>query len=428
MFKEVIMIYDIAVFGGGTSGISAAYTSSKMGLKTILIESSDVLGGAITQGLVVPVMKLDSKGINTEFYEELVRKANGYNAQNTYFDGNSGWFNPEILKAVFDKMLTEVNCNILFSATPVNIVKNDDNSSYIIKLKHKILSLDIETKYIVDATGFGEIFKILNYDFQPKSENEQACSLRFNISGINIKKFADWIENIDKDRTVTTVDGSAEQIHLSTACTWSTGRQWALTPYFKKAVDDGILNEQDCAYFQVFTIVGMPNTVAVNAPRIILGKNENISEPFTYSKAIIQGRERILRLHNFCKTYLPGFENSFISHISDTLGVRESVRIKGKYTYTIKDIAARKRFKNIAFACDYPVDIHSNNKNNDKLIKSDETYYVPLETLISNNDDNLYGIGKIISADFEAHSALRTQMSCFSMGEAVAKDIYKKLN
>ena len=42
---------------------------------------------------------------------------------------------------------------------------------------------------------------------------------------------------------------------------------------------------------------------------------------------------------------------------------------------------------------------------------------------MSFNYDNLYVIGKILGADFVAHSALRVQKSCMSMGEAVGKYI-----
>lgn len=421
------MIYDVVIFGGGTAGVSAAYTSAKLGLNTLLVEAGDVLGGAITQGLVVPVMKLDSLGINTDFYTDLVVKAQSYNAQNTYKDGNTGWFNPELLKIVFDNMLKSVNCNVLFSTTPISANKNTILEKYHVQLKHKILSLDIETKYIVDTTANGEIFRILNYEFQKNENQSQAASLRFNISGIDMNAFASWLEEIDSDTNVTTVDRSKSQIHLSTACTWDKSRNWALLPIFEKAVQDEVLNESDCAYFQVFTIPDMIGTLAVNAPRIILKENESILEPFTYSNALTQGRERIYRLHKFCKKYLNGFENSFISHISDTLGVRESYRIKGKYTYTKNDIINHKKFENVAFACDYPIDIHSSQKTNDKLEKISEPYFIPIECLIAECDDNLYAAGRIISADFESQAALRTQMSCFSMGEAVAKDIFKKI-
>ena len=40
---------------------------------------------------------------------------------------------------------------------------------------------------------------------------------------------------------------------------------------------------------------------------------------------------------------------------------------------------------------------------------------------MSTDYDNLYAIGKCISADFKAQGALRIIPSCFSMGEGLAK-------
>jgi hypothetical protein len=421
------MKYDLVIIGGGTSGISCAYIASKLGLKTLLVEKSDVLGGSITQGLVIPVMKVDSKSTNIDFYNELVKETSKSNVQATYGDNNSGWFNPELLKITFDKLLKSVNCHILFNTIPINCIFHENNKSFEIDLKHNLLSLHIETDYIVDASANGEIFNILNYKFQEKKEISQATSLRFIMSGVDTKTFADWVLNLDKDRTVTTaykVDGN---IMLSTACTWDKSKNWALTPIFEEALRNNDLEYEDTAYFQVFSVPKAPNSIAFNAPRILLDDDEDLSDPFVYSRALIQGRERILRLSNFCKKYLKGFENSYISHISDTLGVRESYRIKGKYTFTKDDIINPKTFKNIAFSCDYPIDIHSNKKDNDKLEYVKQKYNVPIECLISENNEKLYGIGRIISAVFESQAALRTQMSCFSMGEAAAKDIYTKI-
>ena len=97
------MKYDLIVFGGGTAGVSAAYTASKLGMKTLLVEKTDVLGGSITQGLVIPVMKVNSCSINVDFYNDLLSFAKKYSGNHTFSDGNTGWFNHEILKIVFDK-------------------------------------------------------------------------------------------------------------------------------------------------------------------------------------------------------------------------------------------------------------------------------------------------------------------------------------
>ena len=420
------MKYDLIVYGGGTAGVSAAYIAAKKGLKTLLIEQTDSLGGAITQGLVVPSMKVDTENINTEFISDLKIFTDKYSARHTYSDGNEFWFNPQLLKNALDDMLNSVNCEVLFSSYPIDINFNHNLELYENFISHKTLSVYIESKYIIDATSEGKIFKLLNCEFQNKAENFQTPTLRFIISGIDMPKFADWLENFDTDRNVTTVERTQNQIYLSSACTWDK-RKWALRPLFDEAVRDNVLEYEDTAYFQVFSMPSMPDALNFNAPRILLSDDEDLADPFVYSRALMQGRERIFRLYNFCKKYFPGFENSYISQTASMLGVRESNRVKCLYTVTTDDIIHPKQFENVAFACNYPIDIHSNSNTKDKLEHVNHTYYVPIEALISKDYDNLYAVGRIISAEFEAQAALRTQMSSFSMGEAAAKDIVKKI-
>ena len=49
---EVKKSYDVIVCGGGVAGVAAAVTSAKNGLKTLLIEKSNILGGLGTLGLI----------------------------------------------------------------------------------------------------------------------------------------------------------------------------------------------------------------------------------------------------------------------------------------------------------------------------------------------------------------------------------------
>ena len=92
--------YDVVILGGGISGVACAYISSKLQLKTLLIEKENYLGGDITGSLVVPVMKSSEEDLNCEFYNDLVTTASKLHAQITYGDNNVGWFNPVILKSV----------------------------------------------------------------------------------------------------------------------------------------------------------------------------------------------------------------------------------------------------------------------------------------------------------------------------------------
>lgn len=419
-------MYDVVVCGGGTAGVACAYIAAKKGLKTLVVEKNSHLGGTITSALVVPAMKSNKNNINCDFYNDFVENMADYNAQITYCDGNDGWFNPEIAKIVLDKMLTDAGCEILFNSEITNVVTEGDKVKSI-KIGNETLSLYIESKYFVDCTGDGNFSAKLNNKILKNLNNFQSMTLRFNVSGIDLKKFSDWLMDFDKDRNVSTSCVVNGEIHLSTACTWDNNVNWALRPLFVKAVEDGVLKDADTAYFQLFTIPGMPGTVSLNCPRIMSDKELDPSNLLDASKALLIGRQQIWRIYNFMKLYLPGFENSFISNIADMLGIRESGRVEGKIVYSKDDIISGKTYDNPVLTADYPIDVHSNEKDKSVLDKVNQAYQLPIEALCASGYSNLFMAGRNLSADFEAQAALRIQTSCFSMGEAVAKHISSQL-
>lgn len=406
--------YDLVIAGGGTAGCACAYIAGNLGLKVLLIEKNSFLGGSITSSLVIPAMKTSENAINNEFFDKFYDELCAINGAITYIDGNRGWFNPELVKIILDKLMLEAHVDVYFESKIGKIEKT--LSSYIATIEsdnnlsfQPELSNSIETKYLVDATGDAKICQILNCDFLEKKY--QPVNLRFIMSGVNVKDFSDWIMALDKDRDITTsceIDGYT---YLSTAYTWDKNNNWALRPVFEAAIKEGVITEADSNYFQVFSVAGTADSIAFNCPRLV-----NVTK-----NPYIEGRQSILRLANFCKKYLRGFENAHISSIANSLGVRVSNRVKGKYIYTADDLRTGKKFKNPVVISNYPIDVHSNKKDNSTLEKVFQEYQLPIESLIV--DDNLFVIGRCISADFEAQAALRIIPSCFSMGEGLAKYI-----
>ena len=122
--------YDVIIAGGGVSGIAAAYTAAKNGLKTLIIEKESFLGGSITSSLVIPAMKTSENAINTEFFETLYNKLAVLEGAITYSDGNKGWFNPELTKIVLDDMLISAGVKIIFEANirKIDIIYRNDRS------------------------------------------------------------------------------------------------------------------------------------------------------------------------------------------------------------------------------------------------------------------------------------------------------------
>ena len=422
--------YDLIVVGGGTAGCAAAYTAGKLGLKTLLIEKNIHLGGTITSALVVPAMKSGEHQINTDFYNELTTELHSIGGQATYL-GNKGWFNPELTKIALDTLMAKANVEVFFDCHIRDVILEDNKIKGVIISKemlsvynekierqNKDLLVSIGAKYIIDATGNCEIGKLCGCEFLEEMKKDQPVSLRFMMGGVDVPHFAKWLKDYDKDKNVTTVEDIDGFIHLSTAYTWDKGKKWALAPLFEDAVNKGILKDHDRNYFQIITVAGMPSTIAFNCPRII--DYTKTLDVVNMSKALQLARKNIFRLANFCKIYLPGFENSYISNIADMLGVRVSRRIKGKYVYTIDNVKSGKKFEHPVVVSNYPVDVHSKDKDSSTL-EIVKDYTLPLESLMSADIDNLFVVGRCISADFMAQGALRVQASCFSMGEGVAK-------
>lgn len=424
--------YDVIIIGGGTAGCAAAYTAGKLGLKTLLIERKVHLGGTITSGLVVPAMKCGDNQINTEFYSDLTAELNKLGGQATYQD-NPGWFNPELTKMALDNLMLKANVEVFFDTHIQDVIVKDRKIKRIIISKEILsvyndeiesseekLSVSIGARYVIDATGDCEIGKLCGCKFLEEKDEHQPVSLRFMMGGVDVPHFAVWLKNYDPDRNVTTVEDVDGFIHLSTAYTWDKDKKWALAFLFDDAVKKGVLKDHDRNYFQIFTVAGMPTTIAFNCPRIV--DYANNLEVKNISKALILARRIIYRLAEFCRIYFPGFENSYISNIADMLGIRVSRRIKGKYVYTIDDVKSGKKFEHPVVVSNYPIDVHSK-KRGKSTLHIVQDYQLPLESLMSDDIDNLFVAGRCISADFMAQGALRVQASCFSMGEGVAKYI-----
>lgn len=407
-----MMKFDLTVVGGGAAGLACAYIGAKYGLKTLLIEKQLFLGGLMTLGQVLPVMKTLDEGINIEFYRDLIKYMSNKNAQITYCDGNEGWFNPELLKIYLPLMLKSVGVKILTDSKIVKI-----NEGCKCEACSCNLSIYFETNYFADATGNGNFsFEFFEKKFLSKENFSQAESLRFILGGINSKSFVDFIKNSDDDGDISTFCNVDGDFYFSTSYTRNSEKSKVLKPLFEKAVSRKVLKPSDSEYFQMFSVPRMPGCVSFNCPRIYPG-----STPFDRTEAYIAGGEQIIRYINFCKDFLPGFESCFLSSIASVPGVREESRVQCEHVFSEEDILSDKIPENPAFASDYPFDIHGEKNVLEKSKNS--IWYMPFETLRCS--ENLFVVGRCMSATLKAHSAARTQKNCFSAGEAVAKYLIK---
>jgi len=446
-------LFDVIVAGGGTSGAAAAVSAAKCGLKVLVIEKNGFLGGTSTASLVTPMMKnlIDKETNLTEgLYLEVLSRLEQSGDSAVHSDGNPGWFNPEMMKCVLDDMCAENNVKVLFE-TVVTEVKTEKGKVVSIKCHSRSGFMEYKAKYYIDATGSAELSALAGADFSLGNNEElfnrlndsiyennlegidhshQTFSLRFNMSGIDLDTFGSWIMEIDADSGVSSFEKNEKgQILLTTAHTWE-GNNWKLRPFFLKAVEEGVLNQEDGAYFQIFSIPGQKGTLSFNCPRIFSEKTLHPLNAEDISYAYTEGRKQIRRIADFCRKYLPGFEEAFICQIAPELGIRDSRRIAGQYKLTKEDILNCKKFQYPCAKSNYPIDVHSKEEDKSRLefLPEKDYYEIPMESLIPKNINNLIVVGKTVSAEFEAQASLRIQPNCWSMGEAAGKYLYEVIN
>lgn len=416
--------YDLIVIGGGTSGAAAAISAARNGIKTLLIEKNSYLGGAMTSQLVMPMMnnisfrKEDYKSsILAEILSELYVSGDGV----VYKDGNPGWFNPEKMKFVLETCALRAGVSILYDNVVVDVIKEGEIIRGI-KTFYKGITSEYMAKYFVDATGDANLAAMSGVKFENGEDGKnQFMSLRFEMGGVDIKQLANWMIEQKIDDDVSNVFCKNErEIYLSIGFSYGEKKSpyQAINKLIDKAIEDGIINEDDVNYIQFFSIPGKRGTLSFNSPRINSFLNPLSSEDTT--KALIKGRAAIVRLEKFFRNYIPGFEKSFVSSVANELGIRDSRRICSEYILRKNDIEKGKIFDKNIFESDYPSDIHQKGKT---ISQERKQFGAPYECCLNREVKNLFVIGRCIGADFYAQSALRIQPNCFSMGEHIGNYI-----
>ncbi|MGP3778715.1 FAD-dependent oxidoreductase [Halanaerobium saccharolyticum] len=402
--------YQLIIIGGGTAGATAAIAAARMEVKTLIVEKESALGGSSTLGQVTPMMpvKIEGNPNSSAINKEIKSRLKVENAGAEDSSNNDGWFNPEKLKFVLEELYLEAGGDILYESTFVDSQTSEEKIENII-IKNKSGLTAYQADYYLDCSGDAELAFSASVPMQEdKGEDYQAVSLRFTMDNIDLKKFNDFLE----------AKGQSRGLEYPLVETAYTGDQNSvLANLFKDAVNKGILRKEDLNYFQIFSIPGQSGKMAFNCPEIPFKVDPLDASQRT--EAYIEGRKIIKRLIAFSREYFPGFEQAQLASQAELLGVRESRRIKGEYTFGLKDYQERRKFDDAVASSAYPLDVHGQELKLDKL-EGGEYYQLPFRSLIPQKVTNLLVAGRHISATFSGQSAVRIQPIVMATGEAAA--------
>ncbi len=383
--------YDVVVVGGGTAGVSAAVGAAKTGAKTLLIERSPYLGGEATHSGVSAFCGFYTCGENpvrvVEGVGQLVlEEMEALGPTVDYIISATGNrninFQPEYLKCAMDNLLDKENVDYLLHASVIS-AETENGNIVSIGCTDDEGVFKVSAKTFVDASGDANLSHLAGAHLVWGGDDgcPQAATMPFRLSGVD------------------------------TGCDMTPA---AVERAVVKAKEAGIPNLTREKGF-ILKKEGS-NIVGVLLPSIM---PEGLSAK-ELTRMEKETRKQVLSYVQALKTYMPGMEHAELAVIGPSIGFRETRKLVGKETITVDDVLNRKKCDNSVARGGWKPEIHKDvNKMATYLEVKEGSYFdIPLGSLQSENIENLYGAGRMISADEAAFAAVRVMGTCFATGHA----------
>ena len=401
-YREIPEPYDVVVSGGGTAGAVAAIAAARQGKSVLLLENHGFLGGMATGGMVSQFMGF-ADGVNSEnvtgIMKDILDRLYALGAvsriETIYLlyrkdlNVSAAAYDAEALKQVLDALVLEAGVDILFHTKVVGaeregrsvkrlLIHNNDGMQYV------------SGKVYIDATFHGSVARDAGCEWVlgDKDGKVQPGSLMFRLMNVELDKF-DALSAEEKEALGE--KGVAEGALFTTAV-------------LCRPVYDGL------SYCNM-------SRVQVDA-----------TNPRDWSRAEMDGRAQVQKLLPFLIKNIPGFEKAKLAGTGAYLGLRDSRRILGQHYLKAEEILSSTRFEDYVAVSAYPIDIHDATGSESVIQKPDEgNYYIPWRCMVGPVD-NLIVTGRCISADHEAHAAIRVMATCIQLGEAAGVGAAKSID
>lgn len=410
---ETVYCYDTVVCGGGFSGFAAAYAAAREGLKVVLVERGNCLGGVGTQGLVNQILGV--RLVNKQDYsyttcvgdvfaqlEKRILAAGGGVDVDSYDRSfhPHGWkpslsvglvFDGEQMKYLLEQMLREVGVTVLYGTNIIDIIKEERKLTGVVVHNKSGLAV-IEGECFIDATGDADLCAYAGCPFMKGDEEGEmaAASLEMHVENVDYEKLTAYMKETDDTRFKALIEPLKES------------GEWKF-PY--EIFISVMLTRKDVFMINTIRQVGIDGT-----------------DGESLSNAVIDGRRENFELFAVMKKHFPGFENAAIRQIAPVVGIRETRRIEGQYTLSVADLMTGKDFEDGIALSSYIWDM-PNPKNPSyqpfKGVKRASLYtQIPYRCLLPQGADNLIAVGRCVSVEREALGPVRVMGPCIAMGTA----------
>ncbi|MCW3120384.1 MAG: dependent oxidoreductase [Chitinophagaceae bacterium] len=389
---------DVLVIGAGSSGCIAALAAAReKSFHVMLVERYGFPGGTSTQmldtfyGFFTPgtVSRKIVGGLPDTVVNELDKTDDIFLRPNTYGAGTGVNYNPERLKRVWDRLITEAGIQYLLHTSLVEVVQEEKERVTGI-FWNKSGFYKIKTKRVIDASGDADFCYLAGCGFELAGEKEPAQSMTttFRMCNVDQQKF----EKAGGNKMLKEKMGTAFE------------NKTHLLPRKEGSAHE--MCQPKCI-----------STVAVKVTDLSALKIEELT------KAEIEGRRQAFVYEDFFRDQIPGYEDSKIIGLSHQIGVRETRRVYGEHRLTKEECLTGAIPDSSILLCGAPIEDHRKGKDG-----QDETYWeyipgagiygVPYGTIVPAGNNLTWVVGRCFSATHDAHASCRSMAQTMSMGQA----------
>ena len=419
--------FDVIVCGGGPSGFIAAIAAGRAGARTLLVEKYGFVGGMATSAWLGPISPMhfgDERvvaGIPEEFVERM-RLAGGSTGHlrctNPHGSGAYlGFYDREHYKWTAVQMLQEAGVELLFHSF-VSDVRVEGGTVTAVEVANKSGKRWYTARVIVDATGDADVAARAGAEHTVGNDEgvSQPGTLMFDMANVDTSALKAYM-----DAHLDDFEWASEMVALQ-PYSERLQQEHFVGQGFVDLIGRGLDSQE--LYLGRNTILFLttthPGLMHFNSTRIA-GLDGRSAESLTAAE--IDGRRQVMSLSEYLVAHVPGFENAYLAGTGTQVGVRESRHVTGEYVITGEDVLHGRKFDDVVARGYFPVDIH-NLKGKEGYggggvwSDPDDSYDIPLRTLIPIRLNGLVVSGRAISATHEAHGSLRTQGGAMAIGQA----------
>jgi len=397
--EEVPLLFetDVLVAGGGPAGLCAAIAAARAGARVAIVEQWPMLGGQATMCRVCIWHTSDCTrevifGLTREFAERLeshggIRRYPRFpETHETYY------FSPEWASVVFDEFVRESGVRTLCYTPLVGAVMDGPRIQSAI-VGTKLGLRRIRASLFVDATGdadlgaFAGCETISGRDSDGKVQGMTLLCSFFNRDAAKLDEM---------------LSAHGEMMK----------RMYELRAQGKLPEFGGHSFSRNDLYGGGHTQLGCTTGNPLDAEDL--------------TRAVMDARAKLPVFLRYFRENWPGCEQLELLRIAHALGVRETRRVRGLYTFTRDDVYGLPSFPDAIGHGFWPIDVHDPDGSGvstywdlNGRLKAGTTYQIPYRITVAKDLDNLFIAGRCASATHEGMAALRIQSHCHIMGQAV---------